>query len=63
MRLHTIEIVVDSMSFKKNYGSTVGFQNYCHLARNLPLRRNNYKKKSIEKIIYHKHTYKQTVKT
>ena len=37
MKVHAIKIVVDSMSPKENFGSTIVFRNNCHLAKNLTL--------------------------
>lgn len=51
MKVHKIQIVVDSMSFKEASGSIMGFWNHYHLARNLPLRRNNLKEKYNQKNI------------
>jgi hypothetical protein len=36
--------MIDSISCKENFSSIVGFQSHWHLARNLQLGRNNYKK-------------------
>lgn len=36
-----IQIVVDFVISKENFGSIVGFGNHCHLARNMSLMRNN----------------------